>query len=160
MTPRRRRFFRRLFLGLPLLAAAWLAGSTGAVGAAGSTGSDTGFEVIVNSANPVSSLPADEVSRIFLHKAQVWPNGVHMMAVDLPEESPAREAFSRAVHARSTAAVKAYWQRMIFSGRDLPPPEKSSAEVLGLVRGNPGGIGYLPPGTPLGDGVRVLRITR
>ena len=118
------------------------------------------FEVIVNAANPVNSLPADEVSRIFLHKALVWPNGVHMMPVDLPEDAPARDAFSHAVHARSAAAVKAYWQRMIFSGRDLPPPEKSSAEVLSLVRADAGGIGYLAPGTPLGDGVKVLRVTR
>jgi ABC-type phosphate transport system substrate-binding protein len=121
---------------------------------------EPGFVVIVNAANPVSSLPSDEVSRIFLHKALVWPNGAHMTPVDLPEDAPARDAFSRAVHARSAAAVKAYWQRMIFSGRDLPPPEKSSAEVLSLVHADPGAIGYLAPGTPLGDGVKILRITR
>jgi ABC-type phosphate transport system substrate-binding protein len=120
----------------------------------------TGFVVIVNAGNPVSSLPSDEVSRIFLHKAQVWPNGARMAAVDLPEEAPARDAFSHAIHTRSAAAVKAYWQRMIFSGRDLPPPEKTAAEVLALVRSSVGAIGYLPADMALGDGVKILRITR
>jgi ABC-type phosphate transport system substrate-binding protein len=121
---------------------------------------DSGYVVIVNAANPVSALPTDEVSRIFLHKAQVWPNGAHMTPVDLPEDAPARDAFSRAVHGRGAAAIKAYWQRMIFSGRDLPPAEKSVAEVLNLVRADGGAIGYVPAGTALGDSIKVLRVTR
>jgi ABC-type phosphate transport system substrate-binding protein len=117
------------------------------------------FEVIVNAANPSAVLPAPEVSRMFLHKALQWPNGLRVVPIDQPEDSPARDAFSRAVHGKSAAAVKAYWQRMIFSGRDVPPPERASAEVLSLVRSDLGAIGYVLPGTPLGDGVKVLKIT-
>ena len=54
-----------------------------------------GFVVVVNAANPVATLPAEEVSRYFLHKTLQWPNGTRVAAVDLVEDSPARDAFSR-----------------------------------------------------------------
>ncbi|SRR5260370_36964914 len=142
---------RRLLLPVLLLVAA--GGSPPARAA-------EGFVVVVNAANPVSALPAEEVSRYFLHKALRWPNSTPVAAVDLVEDAPARDAFSRAIHQKSTSAVKAYWQRLIFSGRDVPPPEKSSAEALSFVRSNPGAIAYVAPGTPLGDGVKPLRVTQ
>ena len=53
--------------------------------------------------------------------------------------------------------MKSYWQKMIFSGRDVPPPEKGSPdEVVAFVRSHGGGIGYVPAGTVLGAGVKVL----
>jgi ABC-type phosphate transport system substrate-binding protein len=143
------RLYRRM---LPLLL---LLAHGGALPAAAAEG----FEVIVNAANPVAALPADEVSRYFLHKSLQWPNGTKVAAVDLVEDAPARAVFSRAVHQKTTSAVKAYWQRLIFAGRDVPPPEKPSAEVVGYVRSNLGAIGYVAPGTPLGDGVKVLKLT-
>jgi len=119
-----------------------------------------GFVVIVNTANPVASSSAGEVSRYFLHKSLQYPNGRPVSPVDLTEDSPVRDAFSRVIHERGTAAIKAYWQQMIFSGRDIPPPEKSAAEALDFVRANLGGIGYVAAGTPLGDRIKVLRVTR
>jgi hypothetical protein len=118
------------------------------------------FVVVVNAANQQAALPAAEVSNMFLQKTHKWQSGERVRAVDLPETSPARESFSKAVHGRSTAAVKAYWQRMIFSGIDLPPPEKrSAAEVLAYVHEHPGAIGYVPAGTQLPEGVKALQVT-
>jgi ABC-type phosphate transport system substrate-binding protein len=120
------------------------------------------FVVVVNAANPESALPAANVSKMFLQRITHWTRTPErVMAVDLAEDSPVRASFSRAVHERSTAAVKAYWQKMIFSGRDVPPPEKASAaEVLAYVRANPGAIGYVPAGTALPDGVKALKVTQ
>jgi len=118
------------------------------------------FVVVVNTANQQAALPAAEVSNMFLQKTHQWQSGERVRPVDLPEASPARESFSKAVHGRSTAAVKAYWQKMIFSGIDLPPPEKrSAAEVLAYVHDHPGGIGYVPAGTQLPEGVKALQVT-
>ncbi len=118
------------------------------------------FVVVTNGANPQAALSAADVSNLFLQKTRKWESGERVKAVDLPETSATRESFSRAVHGRSTAAVKAYWQRMIFSGIDVPPPEKpSAAEVLAYVRANPGAVGYVPAGTPLPEGVKALRVT-
>jgi ABC-type phosphate transport system substrate-binding protein len=117
------------------------------------------FMVVVNAANPQQSMPAAEISRLFLRKSTLWGSGERVMAVDLLEDSPVREKFSKAIHERSASAVKAYWQKMIFSGRDVPPPEKYSvAEVLAYVRANSGAIGYVADDTPLPPGVKVLKV--
>jgi ABC-type phosphate transport system substrate-binding protein len=119
------------------------------------------FVVVVHTGNSQSALPAAEISKLFLHRITLWSSSERVMPVDLTEDSPVRASFSRAIHERSTAAVKAYWQKMIFSGRDVPPPEKSSAaEVLAYVRANPGAIGYVPAGTALPDGVKAVRVTQ
>ncbi|MEO8504587.1 MAG: TonB family protein [Acidobacteriota bacterium] len=127
--------------------------------AAGSPESSGGFIVVVNADNPTGALPAAEIAQMFLQKTPQWTSGAKVMAVDLTEDSAARQAFSKAILDRSTAAVKAYWQTMIFSGRAVPPPEKpTAAEILSYVRANPGGIGYLASGTALADGVKLLRV--
>jgi ABC-type phosphate transport system substrate-binding protein len=119
------------------------------------------FLVVVNASNPETALPAVDVSKMFLQKKTLWRPAERVIPVDLAEDSPVRASFSRVIHQRSTAAVKAYWQKMIFSGRDVPPPEKASpTEVLAFVRANPGAIGYVPAGTALPDGVKTLKVTQ
>jgi ABC-type phosphate transport system substrate-binding protein len=117
------------------------------------------FVVIVNGSNPVASMSARDVSNLFLKKSTQWPDGVKAAPVDLDEAAAARESFSKSVHHKSTTAVKSYWQTMIFSGREIPPPEKSSSlEVTAFVRANRGAIAYVPAGTALGSGVKVIEV--
>lgn len=119
------------------------------------------YVVVVHAANPLSALPAAEVSRMFLRKTVRWPDGTPVLPIDLREGSPLRESFSREIHQRGTDAVKAYWQQVIFSGQGVPPPEEESGPaVVAYVRSHPGGIGYVSVRTPLGDGVKVLKVTR
>jgi len=48
---------------------------------------------------------------------------------------------------------------MIFSGREVPPVEKTSGEeALAFVRDNTGAIAYVAAGTPLGRGVKALTV--
>jgi ABC-type phosphate transport system substrate-binding protein len=117
------------------------------------------YVVIVNAGNPVSSLSVSEVSELFLKKACNWPDGTKAAPVDFVEGSPVHESFSKGVLGKNPSAVKAYWQKMIFAGREVPPPEKATPEdVVGYVRANPGGIGYVPAGTALGAGVKILKL--
>lgn len=119
------------------------------------------FVVIVNSANAASFLREQEVSEMFLKKSPRWTDGVRVAPVDLDEGSSTRESFSQAVHRKSTAAIKAYWQKMIFSGREVPPPEKgSAAEVVSFVKANRGAIGYVSAGTAFGPGVKILSVSK
>jgi ABC-type phosphate transport system substrate-binding protein len=117
------------------------------------------FVVIVNAANPVTSVKSGQLSSLFLKKLSQWGGGLPAVPVDLGPESPVRESFSRQIHRKGTAAVKAYWQQMIFSGREVPPPEKASArEVVAFVSANRGGVGYVPAGTALGSGVKTVEV--
>jgi ABC-type phosphate transport system substrate-binding protein len=119
---------------------------------------DSSFKVIVNSDNPVTEMAKKEVSNAFLKKTSKWGNGVAILPVDLVSSSDTREAFSQDIHERKVSAVKAYWQKQIFSGRKIPPAEKkSNREILLFVQENPGAIGYISSSTATG-GYRVKTI--
>jgi hypothetical protein len=128
-----------------------------ATATASRSGAADSFMVIVNAGNSAAALEAQAISDIFLKKSEIWPDGTKVAPVDLDENASSRTGFSSRIHRKSTAAVKSYWQKMIFSGRDVPPPEKVSPdEVVSFVRTHRGGIGYVPAGTILGPGVKVL----
>ena len=117
------------------------------------------YQVVVHEANPSSNVAADEISRMFMKRTTRWADGGSVVPVDLAGNSETRDAFSQAVHGRSVSAIKAYWQRQIFSGRGFPPEEMGSdTAVLAFVRNNPGAIGYVASGTSVGDGVKVLNV--
>jgi ABC-type phosphate transport system substrate-binding protein len=119
-----------------------------------------GFLVVVNEQNAVAALPRTVVSRFFLKKVSRWDSGAVALPVDLPPDSPVRDAFSRRVLSKSVSSIKAYWQQQIFSGRDVPPPEKADdAAVLEFVMSNPAAIAYVSSATVLPRGVRALNIT-
>jgi ABC-type phosphate transport system substrate-binding protein len=117
------------------------------------------YVVVVNEANPVSTLTKDEVSKIFLKKTVKWPSGSSVAPVDQTTGTGAREAFSKAVHDRGAAAIESFWQQQIFAGKDVPPPEKASdADVIAFVRSNPAAIGYVASGAALGAGVKAVAV--
>ena len=116
------------------------------------------YKVIANNSVPVGSLSRKAASDLFLKKTIKWVGGGPAVAADQLESSSVRQAFSKAVHGKTAAAVKSYWNQQIFSGRDVPPVEKrSDAEVLAFVRSTPGAIGYVSE-TAGTDGVRVLTV--
>jgi len=120
---------------------------------------ESGFKVVVNPSSPVSSLSRDQVARLFLKKTLFWPNGAKVILVDQSDTSPARTAFSRGVLQKTMAEVTAYWQQQIFTGKAVPPTEKSSdAQVVRFVMDNPLAIGYVADTADV-NGVKVLRVT-
>jgi ABC-type phosphate transport system substrate-binding protein len=115
------------------------------------------FVVIVHPSNPARVVERTFVAEVFLKKTTRWPSGAVVKPVDLPPESATRERFSQEVLKRSVAAVKSYWQQIIFSGRDVPPPELSNDEaVVQYVLTNRGAIGYVSGSARLGDAKTVV----
>ena len=86
------------------------------------------YKVIVNPSNPMTSISYENVSRIFLKKTTKFPNGLSASPVDLPGDSAIREHFSNDVLGKPASAVEAYWKPLIFSGRDVPPPQKKRTQ--------------------------------
>ena len=103
------------------------------------------YAVVVHASNPSTALKRTQVSEIFLKKVRVWKETrAPILPVDQSERSMVRASFSKDVHGRSVAAIRNYWQQMIFSGRGVPPPEAASdKQVVDFVRANPGAIGYV-----------------
>ena len=119
--------------------------------------SELPVRVVVNSANPVTSIRRSDLSAIFMKRVQRWSDGTEITAIEPPPTSPAREHFSRIIHGKSVAYVTRYWHRVIFSGRGVPPREaRSDRAVMEMVRSRPGAIGYVDRTTPAVDGVRVI----
>lgn len=109
------------------------------------------FKIIVHSDNPESELTRQEISKLFLKKRKKWKNTEdEVLPVDLSGDSPVRINFSKIVHGRKVSAIKSYWQKKIFSGRDIPPPELASDEsVLKYIETQKFSIGYVSESTAI-----------
>lgn len=116
------------------------------------------FRVIVNPSNDISSMTKEQVSDLFLKKVTQWGNGRKALPVDQVTSSPVREKFTKEIHEKSVSAINSYWRQKIFSGRDVPPPEKSSdTDVLEYVQTNEDAVGYISANAPA-DKVKILKI--
>lgn len=102
------------------------------------------YKVIVNSSNSLSTIKKGDLSKFFLKKKQKWPDGKDVLCVDLAVDSSIRKKFSKQIHGRTVSAIKAYWQKQIFSGRGVPHLElDSEAKILKYIHAHPTAIGYV-----------------
>lgn len=116
------------------------------------------FKIVAHPDVPVDRIARNDLARIFMKKEIQWSNGTPTVPVDRPAEADVRESFSRAVHQKGTSAVAAYWQKQIFSGRDVPPVTRASdADVVAFVASTPGAIGYVAPGAST-SGVKTISV--
>jgi len=116
------------------------------------------YRVVVNSGNPITSVDRRVLGDLFWKKVTQWPNGEVARPVDLPSDSPVRRRFAQEVLGRSTAAVRSYWNQIIFSGRGTPPPElDSDQEVIRFVLKHSGAIGYVSGGADV-SGAKVISV--
>jgi ABC-type phosphate transport system substrate-binding protein len=116
------------------------------------------FVVIASPGRHEVSLRREELSRIFLRKQTLWPEGGEVEPVDQLPDHGIREHFTKFVHQRQLKSILYFWQQQIFSGRGYPPPMlESDAAVVEYVARAPGAVGYVSRGTRL-SGVKVLRV--
>lgn len=155
-----------LLLVLAALASGFAPGSLLAPSAfaqegSGAAGSGATFKIVVNSANSVASENKATLSKLFLKKVREWGSSKEKVTpFDLDEKAAARQAFSEAIHGKSISAIKSYWQRMIFSGRDVPPDELASEEaMLQKIAADKSAIGYVSSKTALPEGVKELTVS-
>lgn len=103
-----------------------------------------GIAVIVSSTSPASNLDQGQVSDIFLGKSPTFPDGSEAVAVDYKEGVALRETFHAGSTGKTQAQLKAYWSKMLFSGKGTPPKEVTDADSMKkLIAGNPSMIGYI-----------------
>ena len=113
---------------------------------------------VVSSQNSTTTLSRSEVSNIFLGKINRFPNGQPAVPIDQPESSEPRNEFYRDVSNKQPADIKAYWSRMIFTGRGQPPMVVDGDEqVKKALAERPDGIGYIDRAA-VDDSVKVLAV--
>jgi ABC-type phosphate transport system substrate-binding protein len=131
----------------------------GAVGlalslAAAAAGADV--VAVVSAKSAVNTLSKSQVADIFLGKAVRFPNGVQAVPIDQADGSAARDEFYAKLAGKSAAQLRAYWSKIIFTGRGEPPPAvANSDEMKKRLIQNPAAIGYIESNR-VDDTVRVV----
>jgi len=99
--------------------------------------------VVVHPSNN-SSFDQSEISKLFLGKAKSFPDGNQAVPINQGTDTKAREGFDANVLSKSGSQLKAYWSKLIFTGKGSPPKEvDNDAAVIDLVSKNPSMIGYV-----------------
>ena len=135
---------------LGMIAALMLSLNTGAT--------EADVVAVVSANNPVNSLSRIELINIFLGKSAQFPDGTPATPIDLHETAPDRQVFYAEFDNKSAAQIKAYWSKMIFTGRGRPPQTVADGEALRqLVAKDPNAIGYLGEAL-VDDSIKVLTV--
>jgi hypothetical protein len=129
------------------------------IGVALSLGVDAaGADVVavVAAKSPIIALDKSQVADIFLGKASRFPNGIQAVPIDQAEGLAVRDEFYGKVVGKTASQIKAYWSKIIFTGRGQPPPSVSnSIEMKKRISDNPAAIGYIDRSL-VDDSVRVV----
>lgn len=102
--------------------------------------------VIVNAHSPVQALTKDEVSRIYLKKLQNLPllNNFEVYPIGQGARPATYEFFYTSITEKNNTQWRAYWARMMFTGRDKPPIDGLNNEgVKALVAQSPSAVGFI-----------------
>ena len=106
--------------------------------------------VIANTDSASSNLSIKDVKKIFLGK------NTSMTPVDQPDGNATRNAFYQKAAKKNESQMKAYWSKMIFSGKAIPPETSANdASVITWVTNNKNGIGYIDSASVDGS-VKIL----
>jgi hypothetical protein len=85
-----------------------------------------------------------------------FPNGELAVPIDLRDGSPERDQFYAKITGKTPAQVKAYWSKIIFTGRGQPPKAvPTDLDVKKFVAANDTAIGYIDAAL-LDNSVRAL----
>lgn len=116
--------------------------------------------VIVSARSPTPMLDRNQVAAMFLGQTPTFPDGTVVTAIDQPLGNAMRDEFYTRVAAKSPALLKAYWSKLLFTGRGQPPREVAgNAAIKKLVADTPGLIGYIDS-SALDASVRAVLVVR
>ena len=111
--------------------------------------------VIVNPAND-APITSDDVAKLYLGKTKAFPNGKSATPLERSEGSAIRLQFLEKIVDKSESQMKAYWSRLIFTGKGVPPNAvDSDKETKEIIAKDPGAIGYIDV-TSVDDTVKVV----
>lgn len=99
--------------------------------------------VIVHPSN-ANSLDEATISKIYLGREKSYADGSSVIPMSLSETAAASTAFNEKVLKKSSSQLKAYWSKLVFTGKGTPPKEVATdADMVKLVAGNPNVMGYV-----------------
>ncbi len=113
--------------------------------------------VVVSSRSTLTALSRSQIVDVFLGRTRRFPDGKLAQPIDQLEGSAARGEFYMRYADKTPAQLKAYWSKIIFTGRGQPPLAlASAAEVKKRLAASPAAISYIDR-TQLDPSVREIR---
>ena len=114
--------------------------------------------VIVNTANPATSLDVATIRKYYENDLLRWEDGREITLYDLRVKDAARQTFSREVLQKAPDTVAMEWANRKITNTAKNPPRTVSSEVLMQARvgKDPGAIGYLRRSTLSSGDVKVV----
>ena len=116
--------------------------------------------VLVVHANNKEDPGVSEAKKLFLGDTSFWPGNIPVKLFVRPADSPASEAFFRAIQI-APARFKRLWQEKQLSGQGNAPEQVgAAAALLARVAADPGAVGFALsdelPAAPAG--VRIIAL--
>lgn len=103
-----------------------------------------------------NKLDATDITQLFLGKVSSFPEGGVAIPVALVRGSSTRKQFNELVLHKTENQYKAFWSRLVFTGKASPPNELASSKIVReLVAKNPAIIGYIDANS-VDDSVKVI----
>lgn len=113
-------------------------------------------DVVVHPSN-ANAIDAGEIKKIFTGKSKSFADGSKALPLTQADGNPATDEFNQNVLNKSSSQLKAYWSKLVFTGKGTPPKEAANdAEVVSLVASNPNLIGFVTQGAADGS-VKVVQ---
>lgn len=104
---------------------------------------------------PITQLAQADAEQLYLGRLNALPDGTPIRLHDLPAGS-ARDQFYLRLIGKNPIQTRAYWSRIVFTGRARPPREVSGpAHLRTILASDPNAIGYIPAESITPD-LRVL----
>ncbi len=112
--------------------------------------------IVTAAASSIGRLSLDEAEQLYLGRRTTLADGTPVTLLDLPA-GQVRDRFYMSLTGKNPSQTRAYWSRLVFTGRALPPRELGGpAEMRQFLLDNPGSIGYLPDNDKSDPALKVL----
>lgn len=114
--------------------------------------------VIVHPSNNNAISQAD-LEPLFMVKKSTFADGSKASPYYLTADDAVRNQFDEKILGKSSGQLKAYWSKLVFTGKGTPPAELgNSAEAVAKVAADPSGIAYVDKGAVTGAVKVVLTL--
>ncbi len=93
--------------------------------------------------SPVTQVEAEVIAALYLAQRTGLDGLPVARPIDLKDRA-LREQFYAGVADRNLSQLRAYWSKLVFTGKGRPPRAVSVEEMSAILRNDPEAIGYLP----------------
>lgn len=99
--------------------------------------------VIVHPSN-AAAVDQAEITRLFTGRGATFASGSKATPINQAESAAVRGDFDSKVLGKSSSQMKAYWSKLVFTGKGTPPKEVADdAAVKAAVAADATAIGYI-----------------